>query len=43
VIGPHDVRKMDEKDDVGWSGVINCMAYNMMWMAQNACKFLAPI
>jgi len=43
VIGPYDVRKMDEKDDVGWSGVIHCMAYNMKWMAQNACKFLAPI
>jgi hypothetical protein len=43
VIGPHDVRQLDEKDDMGWSSVIHCIAYNMKWMAQNACKFLPPI
>jgi Autophagy protein Apg6. len=43
VIGPHDVRKLDEKDDVGWRDAIHCMAYNMKWMAQNACKFLPPV
>lgn len=43
VIGPHDVRRLNERDDTSWSGVIHCMAYNMKWMVRNAYKFMSPI
>jgi len=41
-IGSHDLRRLLEMDDVGWGGVIHCMAANMKWMVQNSCKF-APL
>jgi beclin 1 len=41
-IGSHDLRRILEMDDVGWGGVIHCMAANMNWMVQNSCKF-APL
>lgn len=37
-IGSHDLRRINEQDDVGWSGVIHCLAANMKWMTQNASK-----
>ena len=40
VIGSHDLRHIDDRDDVGWSGVIHCIASYMKWMSQNACKFI---
>ena len=42
-IGPHDVRQLDDKDDVAWNGVVHAMACNMKWMAQHACIFLPQI
>lgn len=39
-IGSHDLLRINEHDDVGWSGVIHCLAANMKWMTQNASKFM---
>ena len=43
IIGSHDLRQIDERDDGGWFGVIHCMASNMKWISQNACKFIPQV
>jgi hypothetical protein len=40
IIGSHDLRHIDARDDVGWSTVIHCIASYMKWMSRNACKFI---
>ncbi len=40
IIGSHDLRRIDDRDDVAWSIIIHCIATSMKWMSQNACKFI---
>jgi len=38
-IGQYDLQRLREGDDPGWSAVVQCIASNLKWLAENAGSF----